>query len=107
MTKATAAEQKDFASQRRGLPSGFAVEITDATDLGLAMLISEDDAGGYFPLGPVSTMAEGREVARRDLRSRMRQLEQNGEPFCPATYKVWARGLDGVYAAATFDPSEL
>ncbi len=107
MTKATAAEQKDFASQRRGLPSGFAVEITDATDLGLAMLIAEDDAGGYFPVGPVSTVAEGREIARRDLRSRMRQLEQGGEPFCPETYKVWARGLDGVYAAATFDPSEL
>jgi hypothetical protein len=88
--------------------NGFAGEITDATDVGLAMLIAEDDTGSYFPVGPVSTMAEGREVARRDLRSRMRQLEQNGERFCPATYKVWARGLDGVYAvAAAFDPTAL
>jgi hypothetical protein len=72
------------------------------------MLIAEDDAGGYFPLGPVSTIAEGREIAHRDLQSRMRKLEQGGEPLCPETYKVWARGLDGVYAVtATFDPSTL
>ncbi len=49
-------------------PNGFAVEIADATDLGLAMLIAEDDAGGLFPLGSVSTIAVGREIARRDLR---------------------------------------
>jgi hypothetical protein len=61
-----------------------------------------------FPVGPVSTIAEGREIARRDLRSRMRQLDQGGEPICPEIYKVWARGLDGGYAvAATFDASEL
>jgi hypothetical protein len=87
--------------------NGFAVEITDATDLGLAMLIAED-AGSYFPLGPVSTIAEARDIARRDFRSRMRKLEEGGEPFCPEIYKVWARGLDGVYAVTpTFDPSTL
>ena len=48
-------------------PNGFTVEITDATDPGLAMLIAEADAGGCFPFGPVSTIAEGREVAGRDL----------------------------------------
>ncbi len=89
-------------------PNGFAVEIADGTDVGLAMLIAEDDEGNYFPVGPVSTIAEGREIARRDLCNRMRQLEQGGEPVWPETYKVWARDLDGVYAvAATLDPTTL
>ena len=89
-------------------PIGFAVEINDTTDIGLAILIAEDDAGSYLPVGSVSMIAEGRDIARRDLRSRMRKLEEGGEPFCPEICKVWMRGLDGDYTvAATFDPTEL
>jgi hypothetical protein len=42
---------------------GFAIRLTDETELGIAMLIAEDDAGGYLPLGPVATIAEAREIA--------------------------------------------
>jgi hypothetical protein len=70
------------------------------------MLIAEDDAGGYLPIGPVSTISEAHEIAREDLRSRM--LERgSGEPCCPAVYKVWAQGLDGYAVAAEFDLSQL
>ena len=87
---------------------GFATRLTEDAELGLAMWIAEDDSGGYLPLGPVSSIAEARECARLDLHSRMRQLERGGDPFCPATYKVWARGILGGYAvAAAFDPSRL
>lgn len=82
---------------------GFAIRLTDETDLGIATLIVEDDAGGYLLLGPVSTIAEGREIAQQDRRHRMWQLERGGKPFCPAIYKVWAHGLDGYAVAAEFD----
>jgi hypothetical protein len=71
------------------------------------MLIVEDDAGGYLPVGPVSTISEAREIAQEDLRNRMRAVEQGGEPICPAAYKVWAHGLDGYTVAAEFCPCNL
>ena len=86
---------------------GFAIRLTDDTDLGIAMLIAEDDAGGYLPLGPVSTISEARWLAQRDLRQRMLQVEHGGSPFCPTVYKVWARGLEGHLVAAEFDASQL
>jgi len=86
---------------------GFAIRLTDQPDLGIAMLIAEYQAA-YEPLGPVSTIAEAREIAQQDLRDRMRRLEAGEEPACPAIYRVWARGLGGCYAvAANFDPSHL
>jgi hypothetical protein len=39
--------------------NGFAVEITDATDLGLAMLIAESEDGQYEPVAVVATVREG------------------------------------------------
>jgi hypothetical protein len=86
---------------------GFAIRLTDETDLGIAVLIAEDDAEAYLPLGPVSTIAEGREIARQDLRHRMQEIERGGEPFCPSVYKVWARGLHGYLVAAEFEASSL
>ena len=38
---------------------------------------------------------------------RMQQLEEGDEPFCPAVYKVWARGLHGFAVAAEFEPKSL
>jgi hypothetical protein len=75
--------------------NGFAVEITDSTDLGLAMLIAESEDGHYEPIAVVANVREAREVARRDFRDRMRRPEHPGERMCPHTYKVWARGIDG------------
>ncbi|MEO7653184.1 MAG: hypothetical protein ABIZ80_22220 [Bryobacteraceae bacterium] len=80
--------------------TAFAIEITDTTELGLAMLIVEDEDGHYEPVGVVASLAEAREVAQDDLRHRMKRLESDGDPLCPSTYKVWARGIDGDYRLA-------
>jgi hypothetical protein len=93
---------------------GFASRLEDDMDLGMAMLIAENEDGRYWPVGPASTIAEARELAANDLARRTRELERGGQPDCPAVYKVWARGLDGCYfatssysVAAEFDPTTL
>jgi hypothetical protein len=86
---------------------GFAILISNETDLGTGLLIAEDDDGGYLPISPVSTISEAREIAQHDMRQRMRQVERGGSPFCPAIYKVWARGTDGFAVAAEFEASSL
>lgn len=80
--------------------NGFAVEITDATDLGLAMLIAESEDGQYEPVAVVANVGEAREIASDDMASRMRRLEQGESPLCPWAYKVWARGIDGEHRIA-------
>jgi hypothetical protein len=86
---------KKTATERQNKYNGFAVEITDSTDLGFAMLIAESDSGEYEPIGLVATVCEARDIASADMASRMRRLEQGEEPLCPTLYKVWARGVDG------------
>jgi hypothetical protein len=80
--------------------NGFAVEITDATDLGLAMLIAESEDGQYEPVAVVSTVGEAREIAQRDSRGRAQRLESGDTLLCPFAYKVWARGIDGDHRIA-------
>ena len=80
--------------------TGFAIEIKDSTDLGLAMLIAESEDGQYEPVAVVANVGEAREVAQHDLRSRMDRLEHGESPLCPYEYKVWARGIDGDYRLA-------
>jgi len=58
---------------RMNATPGFAIEIKDDTELGLAMLIAEDEEGHYLPVGSVININEGREIAQSDLRRRMRQ----------------------------------
>ena len=82
---------------RTRVTPGFAIEIEDDTELGLAMLIAESEDGCYEPVGVVASINEAREVAANDLRNRCRDLEGGGEPMCPYEYKVWARGIDGEY----------
>ena len=70
----------------------------DAKNLGLAMLIAEDEEGHYEPIAPVSSIAEAREIAQSNLRGKMRRLERDEDPgLCPDFYKVWAQGIDGGY----------
>ena len=80
--------------------NGFAIEITETTDLGQAMLIAESEDGDYEPIAIASTIREARELARDDVRSRMRRVERDDTPLCPYTYKVWARGIDGEHRIA-------
>ena len=87
---------------------GFAIELQPDTELGLAMLIAEDEEGRIEPVAVASTINEAKEIAESDLRSRMRRLDHGGDPgICPYTYKVWARGIDGHYVIAhEIDPTK-
>ena len=81
--------------------SGFAIPLQPDTELGMAMLIAEDEEGHHEPVAVVSTINEAKELAESDLRSRMRHLERGDDPvMCPYTYKLWARGIDGDYRIA-------
>jgi hypothetical protein len=81
--------------------NGFAIPLQPDTDLGLAMLIAEDEEGHHEPVAVASTINEAKELAESDLRGRMRRLEHGDDPgICPYTYKVWARGIDGDYRIA-------
>jgi hypothetical protein len=88
---------------------GFAIQLTPDTELGMAMLMIEDEEGNYEPLSPVSTIKEGKWMAGCDLRLRLKNIEKGHDPgLCPHVYKLWARGLDGIYQiAATWKASEL
>ena len=87
---------------------GFAIELQPDTDLGLAMLIAEDEEGRIEPVAVAGTINEARELAESDMSSRMRRLDHGGDPgICPYTYKLWARGIDGDYIIAhEIDPTK-
>ncbi len=82
--------------------NGFAIPLQPDTDLGLAMLIAEDEEGGYQPVGVASTINEAKEIAASDLAGRRCRLEHGDDPgLCPNEYKVWAQGVEGSYILAT------
>jgi hypothetical protein len=82
--------------------NGFAFPLQPDTDLGLAVLIAEDDDGHHEPVAIVSTINEAKEIAEGDLRGRMRRLERDEDPgLCPTRYKVWARGVESRYILAS------
>jgi hypothetical protein len=81
--------------------TGFAIPLTETTNLGLAMLIAESEDGQYEPVGVVASISEAREIASSDLKGRMRRLERDqATGLCPYSYKVWANGIDGDYHIA-------
>jgi hypothetical protein len=85
---------------------GFAIELTESTQLGLAILIAEDEEGQYEPVAVVASIGEAHEIAESDLRGRMRRLERGEDPgLCPYEYKVWANGIDGEYRIAITLPA--
>jgi hypothetical protein len=96
------------ARDRAAATPGFAIRILRDTGLGVATLIVEDEEGRYEPINYASSLAEGFEMAKDDLRQRMKSLESDKDPgLCPCVYKLWARGLDGHRVAATWKVSEL
>ena len=81
--------------------NGFAIPLQPDTNLGLAMLIAEDEDGNCQPVAVASTIGEAKELAESDLRQRMRKLESGQDAgICPVRYKLWARGVDGDYLVA-------
>jgi hypothetical protein len=92
----------DNAKKSHKTYNGFAIPLLPDTDLGLAMLIAEDDGGNCQPVAVASTISEGKELAASDMRERMRKLERGEDAcICPIRYKLWARGIDGEYLVAT------
>ncbi|MBZ5622893.1 MAG: hypothetical protein LAQ69_29780 [Acidobacteriia bacterium] len=86
--------------------NGFAIPLQPDTELGMAMLIAEDEEGRHEPVAVASTINEAKEIAQSDLRGRMRRLERGEDPgICPYTYKLWARGIDGDYRIAWTIPA--
>jgi hypothetical protein len=72
--------------------------IDEQDELGFGtMLVAESDEGGYEPVAMVSTIREARELADENLRIRMSELENGGQPMCPVRYVVWGRGDFGTY----------
>jgi hypothetical protein len=87
-----ATTRKQFQTHNR-----FAVPLQPDTDLGLAMLIAEDEDGQHEPVAVVGTISEARDAAASDLRDRMRRMDQGDDCLCPEAYKLWARGVGGSY----------
>jgi hypothetical protein len=86
--------------------NGFAIPLQPDTQLGLAMLIAEDEEGHHEPVAVASTINEAKEIADSDFRGRQRRLERGEAPgLCPYVYKLWAQGIDGYYLlAGEFQP---
>ena len=97
-------DMKTSKQQRAAATPGFAIQILRDTDLGIATLIVEDEEGHYEPVNYASSLGEGFEMAKEDLRNRQQKLESDKDPgLCPWQYKVWARGLEGrMVVAATW-----
>ena len=86
--------------------NGFAIPLQPDTDMGNAVLIAEDDDGGYAPICVVATISEAKEMAQSDFRGRMRLTELGADAgLCPVRYTVWARGLGGEYRIAIEIPA--
>jgi hypothetical protein len=76
---------------------GFACEIKDDTQLGLAMLIAEFGDGRYEPIGAVTSINEACEMAENNMQVRMRNVENGGDAACPESFVIWAQGIEGEY----------
>ena len=71
---------------------GFAIEIKDNTELGLAMLIADLGDGHYLPIGVVVSINEAREIAASDMRGRMRDLEARRDARLPGKLRGLGAG---------------
>src|SRR6202162_4247124 len=89
--------------------SAKTIEIKDDANLGIAMLIAEDEEGNYEPIGAAVSINEAREIAQSNLRAKTGRLERDEDPgLCPFAYKVWAQGPDGTYSPVKeFDATSL
>lgn len=71
---------------RKEATPGFAVKITDNTQLGIAILMAETPDGAV-PISTVISIAEAKGIAA------------SSSQLC-RDYTVWARGLEGRYEVA-------
>ena len=62
------ADGTDHEADQDAATLGFAIEIKDETELGLAILIAVYAASGYRPVGVAVSISEAREIAERQWR---------------------------------------
>lgn len=63
---------------------GFAIPLQADAELGLAILIAEDEEGNSQPVAVAASINEAKELAKSDLAGRQRRLEQDSDPgLCP------------------------
>ena len=80
--------------------AGFAIPLEGDTDLGLALLIVEDEQGHYDRSG-TSARSTKRNTSRRTIFAETRTPRCDEDPgLCPRAYKLWARGIDGGFRVA-------
>ena len=101
-------DMRTSKQQRANATPGFAIQILNNTELGIASLIVEDEEGHYEPVNYASTIDEGFEMAKEDFRLRLRRLVADEDPgLCPFEYKLWAQGLKGLQVVATWTADTL
>jgi hypothetical protein len=66
-------------------------------DLGLALLVADDEEHSYEPISAVATLREAEEIAATDFRQRLAAIEAGADLLCPYRYVVWARNGRGHY----------
>ncbi len=76
---------------------GLSFPLQPGTQLGLAILIVEDEEGNYEPVATVSTIGEVREIAAYNFETRFQQSERGEDVLCPFRYKVWAQCGNGAF----------
>lgn len=72
-----AVETTTKKQSRQDATPGFAIRLTESTDLGLAMLILVTEDNQQQPIAVVATLNEAHEIAQNDLRHRMCRLERD------------------------------
>lgn len=68
-----------MADEKHNTRAGFAIPLQPHTDLGLAMLIAEDEDGQHEALAVVGSINEARETAETDFHARMARMEGGGD----------------------------
>lgn len=75
-----------------------APQLLPDTQLGMAILVAEDEEGAYQPVAVASSINEARELATSDFALRRKRLAAGDEPgLCPARYQLWVQGYSGAY----------
>lgn len=72
--------------------------LTDATNLGTALLIAEFEDGNYRPVALVGSIGDGREIAASHMRNAAAAMERGAEIACPGGFAIWSTGFDGAYS---------
>ena len=69
--------------------------LSPKQQLGLAILIAENELGAYEPIGVVGSIEEAREMAREDMAGRFEDMAHDRDPMAVDIYRLWVRKSNG------------